>query len=822
MSTRIRTRPARLGLGLVVLAGISLVLEISGCAQQPGKAGHVQDEAMRAQRSAASFPPADEDYFHDMDGGISLSRQEIMGRNMWNVWTGGNDRFWDLISATSLGTLDFLKTISSHPTMKYGRESRWRYLGLVNEPCYTKATGPDPNHFGLWLDQRDPKCPPDPFANADKYKGVLIGARGKTVPLGSYYGEPTGIVGLRLFPNPAFDEKAKRNWDPERYYRDPKYYFSGDLVKPYRVGMSCGFCHIGPNPTRPPADAENPAWANLSSNVGAQYYWVDRIFNWQGDANSGSFFFQLFHTSRPGSLDTSLVSTDGINNPRTMNAVYSLGPRMALARKWGKETITGGALNNKQFNDYVAAGDPLSGFFQKPDTVWTPRVLKDGSDSVGALGALNRVYINIGLFSEEWLLHFRPLIGGIPITPIEIAAAQENSVYWQATEAQSINMAALFLKSTDPHYLRDAPGGSAFLTEDAATLRRGKEVFAVTCARCHSSKIPELPQGLDLQNCNGKNYLSCWDQYWTWTKTDQFKRSITEMVLQDDFLKDNYLSTELRVPVTLLQTNACSPLATNAIAGNIWDNFSSQSYKELPSVGSIKVRHPVTAGTSDYVLPGGGRGFTRPASLISVWSTAPFLQNNSVGRFDPSPSVEARMRVFQDSIEKLLWPERREKDGIFATDIGPGVGVIDRTTAASTVWVPSGYVPQALRPLLGVGRRLFPFLFRDGDLVIGPIPQGFPVSLLANADLAGADLPQEERLAHAKKLVDLLKVLKRDLKDGKDIFKNQALIDGLVSLSKCPDFVVNKGHYFGTSLEPDEPALSDADKLALIGFLKTL
>ena len=39
-------------------------------------------------------------------------------------------------------------------------------------------------------------------------------------------------------------------------------------------------------------------------------------------------------------------------------------------------------------------------------------MLKDGSDSVGALGALNRVYLNIGLFSEEWLLHFNPLVGG--------------------------------------------------------------------------------------------------------------------------------------------------------------------------------------------------------------------------------------------------------------------------------------------------------------------------------------------------------------------------------------------------------------------------
>ena len=145
------------------------------------------------------------------------------------------------------------------------------YLGLVNEPCFSEATGPDPNRYGLWLDQRDPNCPADPFASEAKYPGVKIGARGTTVRVGSYYGEPSGIVGLRLFPNPDFDEKARRNWDPERYYNDARYYESRDLVKPYRVGMSCGFCHVGPNPVKPPADPENPAWENLSSNVGAQY-----------------------------------------------------------------------------------------------------------------------------------------------------------------------------------------------------------------------------------------------------------------------------------------------------------------------------------------------------------------------------------------------------------------------------------------------------------------------------------------------------------------------------------------------------------------------
>ena len=42
----------------------------------------------------------------------------------------------------------------------------------------------------------------------------------------------------------------------------------------------------------------------------------------------------------------------------------------------------------------------------------------------------------------------------------------------------------------------------------------------------------------------------------------------------------------------------------------------------------------------------------------------------------------------------------------------------------------------------------------------------------------------------------------------------------LLKLSKCPDFVVNRGHYFGTGLA-DEAALSDDDKRALIEFIKT-
>ena len=202
---------------------------------------------------------------------------------------------------------------------------------------------------------------------------------------------------------------------------------------------------------------------------------------------------------------------------------------------------------------------------------------------------------------------------------------------------------------------------------------------------------------MDPNGCAGKDYLSCWNKYWEWTKTAEFKDKMRKIVLADDFLKDNYLSAEFRVPVTLLHTNACSPLATNALGNNIWDNFSSQSYKDLPSVGEITWYHPVTGAPNKYTMPAGGRGFTRPPSLISVWSTAPFLLNNSVGPFEVDPSVDGRMRSFNASIEQMLWPDKRVKDSRLGDKVP---GTIDRTTTRSYLKVSLGYLPEALQPLL--------------------------------------------------------------------------------------------------------------------------
>ena len=182
--------------------------------------------------------------------------------------------------------------------------------------------------------------------------------------------------------------------------------------------------------------------------------------NPQGRA--ANFIYQLFHTSLPGSLDKSLVSSDNINNPRTMNAIYNIGARLKMA-KLHLEKFTAGERNSKQFNDYNRT-KALSKYFIPPDTVLAPHVLKDGADSVGVLGALNRVYINIGLFSEEGLLHFRPLIGNLPgkrITPLDIAVLEKNSTYWNENVAQTPDVALFFLASARPEHRQDAPGGTA-------------------------------------------------------------------------------------------------------------------------------------------------------------------------------------------------------------------------------------------------------------------------------------------------------------------------------------------------------------------------
>ena len=118
------------------------------------------------------FPAADEDYFHDMDGALPLTKEQIQGRNMWIVWTGGNDRLWDVLSPREprLARLPEdavvapdAAVLARHPlelprprqraVLHEGRPAPIRTATGCGSTCATRA------------------CGPDPFANADKYQG---------------------------------------------------------------------------------------------------------------------------------------------------------------------------------------------------------------------------------------------------------------------------------------------------------------------------------------------------------------------------------------------------------------------------------------------------------------------------------------------------------------------------------------------------------------------------------------------------------------------------------------------------------------------------
>ena len=714
-----------------------------------------------AQAREREFPQAAVDYFADMDDGVALTPDEVRGRNSWLMWTGGDQAFWDYLARRSFGAFDLLKVLDSR-----NRGKRFKYYGVMNDPGFKQASRPDKN--GLWLDLPD--------GTQDGSYAVDYRERFPKAEFLRTYGYASGVVGLRLFSNPAFNASARARWDPKRFYNDPRYYRDPALVRPYRVGMACGFCHVGPHPLNPPADPEHPQWRNLSSNIGNQYLRPGRVFVLPG--NEDNFLFQVVSSMPPGTVDTSALATDNLNNPRNINAIYDFATRIAVAQH---EKLAGGNLD-------MPGTMPI---------MPVPHVLKDGADSIGVLGALARVYVSIGTYHEEWIKHFNLLLGGTRQTPISIAKARKDSLYFRATLDRLENIAKFFIAAAKPQPLARAPGGAQFLQDSPATVVRGQQVFAEKCASCHVSpnKMPPSPSGIQRYS----------KQWFDWMRSDGFKREMTSLVRKPDFLRDNYLATDQPYSDGKIGTNACAAVASNAVRGHIWDNFSSETYKHRRPAGIIGVLDPFTGEMNPYVLPAGGRGYLRAPSLISIWASAPYLHNNSVGEFTGDPSVAGRMKAFEDGITKLLWPHERR-----------GAASIARTTQASWLYVDSSYLPKLL--FLALKAKGFGMPGAPDALRIGPIPKGTPVNLLANIDL---DLSLDpEDLANLVDVAVKLNAALNDIKNDKLDYaaattRLKQVGPALLKLSKCPDFVEDHGHLFGAGL-------SDKDKDALIAYLKRL
>ena len=738
---RARAHAGQLGSWVALAASLALLVAVS-CQRDSGPPA--EDRPHHDGLKPERFAEAAVDAFRGMDGGVVLDSDQVKGRNTWMLWSGGNGEFWDWLARYGFGTTDLLRMLDSH-----NRGKRFAMMGLINDPNMVPATHAD--SLGLWLDS---------LAVPERERGLD--------PV--VYGYPSGIVGLRLYPNPEFDAKARAAWPGEAFYRNPKYYLDRNLVRPYWVGMACGFCHVAANPLHPPADPEHPAWEDLSANIGNQFFRTKNIFAYGSDTSS--FVYQVLQAMRDGTLDTSFLGTDQIFNPSNMNSIFEVQARLAMS----------------QLHEHEMGKANLDLQQMKPK-MNVPHILKDGADNVGILGALSRVYVNIGTFHQQWLRNHDVLLGVRPQTPFPVSNAAANSVYWKVTEHRVQNLAKYFLRSTSTTAadtsshrlamrLEDAPGGAGYLKADSNTLNRGKVAFAENCARCHSSKRP--PVGVD-------------------PRSDEAKAFFRQSVMAPDFRVGNFLSTDDRIPLDVIQTNACRAVGMNATRGHVWDNFSSETYKNSPASGPIWVYNPFTKDSAQWQPPGGGRGYYRVPTLVSIWSSAPFFHNNELGKDPRGVSVADRMDAFNDAVEKLLWPEKRR-----------GVASIARTTNDSYLLIPTNYLPEGLR---GVAHD-------SAYLRLGPIPKGTPIGLLASADLQLRGWGPSGWW-HKRQVVRLLTKTKLDMwrlkydknADTAAVYRN--LVDDLLSISNCPDFIEDKGHYFGTKL-------SDAEKKALIEFLKTL
>ncbi len=647
----------------------------------------------------------------------ALSDAERAGACTWYFWPGGdphategppenargNPRFWrraeirtaEIAEETGLRVgVNLLAFLDSRR-----RGERFAELGLINDPGCRQAKEPGP--YGLWLD----RCR-DPYS--------------------------AGVMGLRLFPNPAFEPGR---WDPDGYLSSERTVEDASIEPPYLVGMTCATCHVAFDPTNPPDDPEHPDWENLAPALGNQYLREGEMF--QAGLSEEDFLYWVYETQQPGTSDTSRISVDWINNPNAVNSIFFI----LSHRPAHSETMNDGSTRQ------------------------VPHVLKDGADSIGPAGAALRVYVNIGTCPDYRMGLEDTFTGLEPQEPFVHETARQECRDWRLT-ADRMDEAAAFLDSIEPYPLADAPGAAQYLTASEEQLALGRRVFGGHCARCHSSKLPP-----GYTHDGPAKHSAAARADWI------------ELVRREDFLEHNFLSDDRRYPLVsddprfAIGTNAARALATNALDGHVWEEFSSRTYKELPSPGTLRLDNPFSDRTDiEHEIPAGGPGYYRTASLVNVWATAPLLHNNMLGRYTGDPSVAGRMEAYEDAMEKLLWPEKRlGEDSI-------------KVTPRDTV----------LR-------------FRSLEV---RVPAGTPVNLLAHVDLRDDALLErlEGLLADPARLARLVKALgNRGTYDD----ELRALVPDLLELNQAPDFIEDHGHdsHYGE--------LTDAEKRALIETMKT-
>ena len=180
---------------------------------------------------------------------------------------------------------------------------------------------------------------------------------------------------------------------------------------------------------------------------------------------------------REGTIDTSLNPNDFMHNPGTQNNITDF-------------------VNRRVFVHTMK--DPVSGQVAEGRT---QHVLKGGEDSVGDRLALIRVYVNIGMCTEEcWVPNF-PYPGSLAGAksrqkPFRVNQCSADCEAWNHADAKMGDLAFFLLSGgpTDLMKARDVDGAQGAKYLDLAQVPKGRDLFAKNCAGCHSSFVP--PQNI--------------------------------------------------------------------------------------------------------------------------------------------------------------------------------------------------------------------------------------------------------------------------------------------------------------------------------------
>lgn len=622
-------------------------------------------------------------------GGGNLNDSERAGAEIWFKATAGNERFFTYVYPQRIGvTIDWYRVLGTK-----SREQRFNRWGLINDPECCKPGDPDcpakseEDTYGFDY------CPGDDvllsYVGKDGYQDPACGFRDADDPHGSKdqrqlacdlrFGTSTGAMGVRKFPNPRFNKEQwltvnkgrVGTWSGYNERRKPadstqparSRITDGSIEPPFLVGISCGSCHIAFNPLNPPKNPTHPKSENLSGTVGNQYSRFSQILGSGMDPRS--IEYQVYAHARPGTVDTSAIPNDQINNPGTINALINLAKRPKhpnVIIKWRKTNQCPAGSHERECWCEPGRDGKCWERGKKEETV--NQILKGGEDSIGAFEAVQRVYFNIGSCSEEsWVNHLTdmrqldPAQRGFGQTPFDIGQARRDCPQFRAIEDRLGNIFD-FLASGRPSDLYKARGLKDIrdLVEQLdkefgpGSVDRGKTIFAKNCARCHSSQSEPF-------------------------ESRDFRESSKDP--QDQGMRIDWLGNDKLTPVTEVGTHRARALHSNHMAGHIWEEYGSETLRAKPPDPNIKE-------PSD-----GGRGYYRNISLLSLWAHAPFMHNNAIGpelcggpedeHYNPpyadekrvvpladppacwpfDPSVEGRYRLFKASVADLLNPGKR-------------------------------------------------------------------------------------------------------------------------------------------------------------------